>query len=78
MEIYGSNFNLCFLLLSLSALEVCLYLRDQTVIHVLLDDGHLAQADDLFEIVKEEQQLPSNANSIFSLWLVSPLLGKYP
>lgn len=56
------------------ALEVCLYLRDQTVIHVLLDDGHLAQADDLFEIVKEEQQLPSNANSIFSLWLVSPLL----
>ena len=54
-----------------------MWLRDRKGIHVNLEDGHLAEAADLFEIVIEQRGLPPESEDIFSIWLVSPLLGKY-
>ncbi|XP_052822896.1 putative FERM domain-containing protein FRMD8P1 isoform X3 [Octopus bimaculoides] len=55
-------------------LELCIYLRDQTVIPLKVNNGQQAQTEDLFRIVQEEQKLPPEAANVFSLWLVSPSL----
>lgn len=66
---------LIFLIL---AVEVVIWLRDRKGIHVNLEgQGHLAEAADLFEIIVSHRGLPKDAHNIFSLWLVSPLLGLY-
>lgn len=56
------------------AVEIVLWLRDRKGIHVNLEDGHQAEAADLFEIVLEQRGLPPESENIFSVWLVSPLL----
>lgn len=56
------------------AVEIVLWLRDRKGIHVNLEDGHLAEAADLFQIVIEQRGLPPESENIFSIWLVSPLL----
>ena len=52
-------------------------MRDRKGIHVNLEDGQLAEASDLFEIVLEQRGLPPESENVFSIWLVSPLLGRY-
>ncbi|OWF36489.1 FERM domain-containing protein 8 [Mizuhopecten yessoensis] len=55
--------------------EVVIWLRDRKGIHVNLEgNGQLAEAADLFEIVKEHRKLPDFVDNIFSIWMVSPLL----
>ena len=56
------------------AVEIVLWLRDRKGIHVNLEDGQLAEASDLFEIVVEQRGLPPESENVFSIWLVSPLL----
>ncbi|XP_064600632.1 putative FERM domain-containing protein FRMD8P1 isoform X2 [Liolophura sinensis] len=58
----------------LPQLEIAIYLRDQTVIHVTMEEGQQARAEDLIEVVLTEQKLPPEARTMFCLWLVSPLL----
>jgi len=59
-----------------ASMDVCLFLRNRTGIHVQLEEGHQAEADDLFDIVLQDQNLPPECEDVFALWLVSPLLGK--
>lgn len=52
-------------------------MRDRVGIHVTLEcAGHEATAEDLFEVVVKERNLPQDCDNVFSIWLVSPLLGK--
>lgn len=68
----------CDCIIFFSDVEVVIWLRDQKGIHVNLEgNGQLAEAADLFEIVKEHRKLPDFVDNIFSIWMVSPLLGKY-
>ncbi|ESP03034.1 hypothetical protein LOTGIDRAFT_230474 [Lottia gigantea] len=55
-------------------IEIVVFLRDRTGIHFNLEDGHLAQADELLELVIEEQGLPAVAKQALALWIVSDLL----
>ncbi|XP_045176193.2 putative FERM domain-containing protein FRMD8P1 isoform X3 [Mercenaria mercenaria] len=57
-----------------ASLDVCIFMRDRTGIHVQLEEGHQAEADDLFDIVLQDQGLPAECEDVFALWLVSPLL----
>lgn len=57
-----------------STLDVCIFLRDRSGIHVQLEEGHQADAEDLSEIVVQNQGLPKECEDVFALWLVSPLL----
>lgn len=55
--------------------EMVIWLRDRTGLHLdLQGNGHLAKVSELFEKIRETRNLPENANKIFSLWMVSPLL----
>lgn len=56
-------------------MDVCIFMRDRSGIHVQLEEGHHAEADDLFDIVLQDQGLPAECEDVFALWLVSPLLG---
>ena len=68
---------LTFRLFCCSALEVVIWMRDRVGIHVTLEcGGHDATAKDLFEVAVEQRGLPQDCDNIFSIWLVSPLLGK--
>ncbi|GAB1600746.1 putative FERM domain-containing protein FRMD8P1 isoform X1 [Argonauta hians] len=55
-------------------LELCIYLRDLSVIPLTLVNGQHAQTEDLFKIVREELPLSQEVSNAFALWLVSPLL----
>lgn len=54
--------------------ELVVFLRDREGIYFHLEDGHLARADELLDLVIEEQGLPPEAKEVFSLWFVSPIL----
>lgn len=56
-------------------IETIIYLMDKTGLHFEIEDGHVAEAGELFEYVMEELKLPTQAREVFSLWLVSDLLG---
>ena len=49
---------------------------DKSGLHLTVEDGQNAEAGELFEMVMEEMSFPPEARDIFSLWLVSDLLGK--
>lgn len=58
-------------------MEVVIWMRDREGIHVTLEcGGHEASAEDLFEIAVEQKHLHADCENVFSIWLVSPLLGK--
>jgi len=59
-----------------ASMDLCIFMRDRTGIHVTLEEGHNAEADDLFDIVLADQGLPEECEDVFALWLTSPLLGK--
>lgn len=57
------------------SVEVVIWMRDRVGIHVTLEcAGHEATAEDLFEVVVGERNLPHDCDNVFSIWLVSPLL----
>ena len=56
-------------------MDVCIFMRDRSGIHCTLEEGHNAEAEDLFDIVLQEQGFPPECEDVFALWLVSPLLG---
>lgn len=58
-------------------MDLCIFMRDRSGIHCTLEEGHNAEADDLFDIVLADQGLPEECEDVFALWLVSPLLGKF-
>ena len=59
-----------------SVLECIVYFMDNSGIHLFVDGGEHVTAGDLFEMVMEEMNYPSDCRDVFSLWLVSDLLGK--
>jgi hypothetical protein len=48
---------------------------DKSGVHLTIDDGQNAEAGELFEMVMEEMRMHPSAREVFSLWLVSDLLG---
>ncbi|XP_060062836.1 putative FERM domain-containing protein FRMD8P1 [Ylistrum balloti] len=55
--------------------EMVIWLRDRTGLHLELQgNGHQAKVSELFQKIQESRNLPENAHTIFSLWMVSPLL----
>ena len=59
-----------------ASMDVCIFMRDRSGIHCTLEEGHNAEAEDLFDIVLQEQGFPQECEDVFALWLVSPLIGK--
>lgn len=60
----------------LAAIEMVIWTRDRKGIHVNLEgNGAEAQAGDIFQIVKDYRRIPDAYNDVFSVWMVSPLLG---
>ena len=64
-------------LFCVAAIEIVIYFADKTGLDLMVDDGQHATAGELFEMVMEEMSFPEEARNIFSLWLVSELIGSY-
>ena len=54
-----------------------MYFEDKTGIDLSVEDGQHADAGELFEYIMEEMTFPAIARDVFSLWLVSDLLGEF-
>ncbi|XP_071079069.1 putative FERM domain-containing protein FRMD8P1 isoform X4 [Haliotis cracherodii] len=54
--------------------DMIVYLRDRNGIFYSLEDGHLAQAEELLDMTMKEQGLSEVAREVFAIWLVSELL----
>jgi len=52
------------------------YFAKSVGLQLKVDDGQNVTASELFEYVMEEQSYPPEARQLFSLWLVSDLLGQ--
>jgi len=57
------------------AVDIVVYFAENSGLHLKVVDGQNATASELFEMVMEEQEYPEVARELFSLWLVSDLLG---
>ena len=60
----------------MAALDMVVYFQDKSGIHLTVEDGQHMEAGELFEVVMEEMKYPQEMREVFSLWLVSDLLGK--
>uniref|UniRef100_A0A8C9M6Z1 FERM domain containing 8 n=1 Tax=Panthera tigris altaica TaxID=74533 RepID=A0A8C9M6Z1_PANTA len=58
------------------AADVLVYLADDTVVPLAVENLPSLNAHELHRAVREVLQLPDIALDVFALWLVSPLLGK--
>lgn len=56
------------------SIDLIIYLMDKSGLQFTIEDGHGAEAGELFENVMEELRLPDIGREVFSLWLVSDLL----
>ncbi|XP_067680211.1 putative FERM domain-containing protein FRMD8P1 isoform X2 [Haliotis asinina] len=54
--------------------DMIVYLRDRNGIFYSIEDGHLAQAEELLDMTIQEQGLSPIAREVFAVWLVSDLL----
>ncbi|XP_048259645.1 putative FERM domain-containing protein FRMD8P1 isoform X3 [Haliotis rufescens] len=54
--------------------DMIVYLRDRNGIFYSIEDGHLAQAEELLDMTMKEQGLSEVAREVFAVWLVSELL----
>lgn len=57
-------------------LDVLVYLVNDTVVQLTVDNLHSVTAHELHRIIRETLMLPEYAMEVFSLWLISPLLGE--
>lgn len=59
-------------------LQVCVYLMNDVVLHMQLEDGNNTTVADLLRCVIEldELAIPEYSKNIFTLWMSSGLLGK--
>ena len=53
-----------------------IYFTDKRGLRMSVEDGQNMQAGELFELVMEDMKFPDEAREMFSLWLVSDLLGE--
>ena len=58
-----------------SAIDIVVYFAKNVGLQLKVCDGQNLTASELFEDVMEEQSYPNEARQLFSLWLVSDLLG---
>ncbi|KAG2468861.1 FRMD8 protein, partial [Polypterus senegalus] len=58
------------------ALEVLIYLVNDTAVQLMVDNMTSITAQDLGRSVREALQLPEIAGDVFTLWIVSPLLDE--
>jgi len=58
-----------------SATDIVVYFAKSIGLQLKVCDGQNVTASELFEYVMEEQSYASEARQLFSLWLVSDLLG---
>ena len=59
----------------LIATDIVVYFAKSVGLQLKVVDGQNVTASELFEYVMEEQNYPPDARQLFSLWLVSDLLG---
>jgi len=59
-----------------SATDIVVYFAKSVGLQLKVCDGQNVTASELFEYVMEEQNYPPEARQLFSLWLVSDLLGQ--
>jgi len=67
---HGGVYCLC-----ISAIDIVVYFSKNIGLQLKESDGQNLMATELFEDVMEEQNYPPAARQLFSLWLVSDLLG---
>jgi len=60
-----------------SATDIVVYFAKNVGLQLKVCDGQNVTASELFEYVMEEQNYAHEARQLFSLWLVSDLLGQY-
>jgi len=60
-----------------SAIDIVVYFAKSVGLQLKVSDGQNLTASELFEDVMEEQHYPHEARQLFSLWLVSDLLGMF-
>lgn len=62
-----------------AALLVCIYLMNDVVLHMELEDGVNTIVSELVRCITklDELMLPENAKDIFTLWMNSSLLGNF-
>jgi len=58
------------------AIDIVVYFANNVGLQLKVCDGQNLTATELFEDVMEEQNYPEAARQLFSLWLVSDLLGE--
>ena len=59
-----------------SAIDIVVYFTKSVGLQLKVCDGQNLTATELFEDVMEEQNYPPEARQLFSLWLISDLLGE--
>jgi len=62
-------------LVAASATDIVVYFAKSIGLQLKVCDGQNVTASELFEYVMEEQSYAPEARQLFSLWLVSDLLG---
>jgi len=60
-----------------SATDIVVYFAKSVGLQLKVCDGQNLTATELFEYVMEEQNYPADARQLFSLWLVSDVLGMF-
>ena len=55
---------------------MAVYFMDKQGLKLLVEDGQNATAGEIFELIMDESGYPAEARDVFSLWLVSDLLGE--
>nr|XP_054759618.1 putative FERM domain-containing protein FRMD8P1 [Lytechinus pictus] len=61
---------------SIKAMDVCIFQKDGSAHEIFIENVLTATAGTLFSHMMGCLSLPNEASEIFSLWLISPLLGK--
>ena len=73
MLVESISFVVCHLAASI---EIAVYFMDKTGLSLQVENGQNMHAGELFERIMTELDYPPQAREVFSLWLVSDLLGE--
>lgn len=75
---FSFTFASCFIkYVVFVALSICVYLMNNIVLHLELEDGNNTTVTDLIQFVIEldDLMLPESAKNVFTIWMSSGLLG---
>ncbi len=58
------------------AMNIAVFLKEGTGRLLLLENGKLTTAEEIKQMMISNLALPEEADKVFAIWLISPLLGK--